>query len=231
MLLVMQAWTSSALNTIVMLEKERLRPADKAAVHMKPFTCFMNIRSTMSSAKSWATACCWCCQSVRALASGKWRLQRPAYAGPPYVAKHVHQVKVGYHLYTVYTSHVNVSVLFAPHVWLKTRSESNWCAHKKSIILTGQPFWSCPCLFRILHTYLIVVALTSLYHITLSTAEHYPAGRSHEMNSVALLPLCGFLVVCFLVFSSRTSYTYTTLYIRKVVGSWLLKILSGTRSY
>ena len=158
-------WTSSALNTIVILEKERLRPADKAAVHMKPFTCFMNIRSTRSSAESWATACCWCCQSVRALASGRWRLQRPAYAGPPNVAKRVHLVKVGYRLYTVYTSHVNVSMLFAPHVWLKTRSESNWCPHKNSILFTGQPCHS------VLASFAFSIPLSSLWHSPRSTAS------------------------------------------------------------
>ena len=150
--------TCHADNGRVNLEKERLRPADEAAVHMKPFTCFMNIRSTRSSAESWATVCCWCCQSVRALASGKWRLQRPAYAGPPNVAKRVHQVKVGYHLYTVYTSHVNVSMLFAPHVWLKTRSESNWCPHKKSIIFTGQPCHS------VLASFAFSTPISSLWH-------------------------------------------------------------------
>ena len=45
------------------------------------------------------------------------------------------------------------------------------------------------------------------------------------MKSVALLPLCGFLVVCFLVFSSRTSYTYRTLYIRKVVAELVVEDL------
>ena len=47
------------------------------------------------------------------------------------------------------------------------------------------------------------------------------------MKSVALLLLCGFLVVCFLVFSSRTSYTHRTLYILKVVAELVIEDLVG----